>query len=340
MGYNYKNPMFDVITIGSATRDVFLKSKLFKVLRDPKHLEHIGFPTGEAQCFALGSKITVDSFVRSTGGDAANAAVTFARQGLSTGMVAKMGDDEAGREIVKELDAEGIAVLNAVHAGETDYATILLAPDGERTILVHRGTPLQKKSVLLSKLRAGWAYIAPANIDVALMRDIFATLKKNGVRIALNPSGHYIAHAMKDLKALIAQSDIVIANREEAAALTDVPYNDEKRLFKKFDALVDGIAIMTDGPRGALASDGKTVYRCGTFKEKEVAARTGAGDAFGSGFVAGFIRSNDICYALRLAAANSTAVIEHVGAEEGILTKKDFDNKRWKYLNLDVEPLY
>ncbi len=332
--------MFDVITIGSATRDVFLKSSLFKVLRDPKHLENAGFPTGEAQCFALGSKITVDSFVRATGGDAANAAVTFARQGLKTAMVAKMGDDEVGREVAKELDAEAVTLLNDPQKGETDYATILLAPDGERTILVHRGTPLQRKGIPFPKLKAQWAYIAPANIDAPIMRDIFSTLKKSGVKIALNPSGHYIKNNAKDLKAMIAESDVVIANREEAAALTDVAFHDEKKIFKKFDAMVNGIAIMTDGARGALASDGHTVYRCGTFKEKAVEGRTGAGDAFGSGFVAGFIRSNDICYALRLAAANSTSVIEHVGAQVGILSKKDFEGKRWKFVNLDVEPLY
>lgn len=332
--------MFDVITIGSATRDIFLKSGLFKVLRDPKHLETVGFPTGEAQCFALGSKITVDSFARTAGGDAANAAVTFARQGLSTAMVVKIGDDESGREIIKELAAEHITFLNKPQKGETDYATILLAPGGERTILLRRGTPIQRKGIPFPKLKAQWAYIAPANIDAAIMRDIFATLKKNGVKIAFNPSGYYIKNYAKDLKAMIAQSDVVIANREEAALFTDVAFHDEKKLFKKFDAMVNGIAIMTDGPRGALASDGHTVYRCSTFKEKGIEERTGAGDAFGSGFVAGFIRSNDICYALRLAAANSTSVIEYVGAQAGILSKKDFEGKRWKFVNLDVEPLY
>lgn len=332
--------MIDVITIGAATRDVFLKSSAFKVLRDPKHLEAIGFPTGEAQCFALGEKVPVEHLVRATGGGAANAAVTFARQGLATAMIAKVGDDESGKEIIKELHGEQVGVVNEHHKGETDYATILLAPNGERTILVHHGSPLQKKDIPFSKLRAAWAYIAPTNMSVALMREIFATLKKNGTRIALNPSRHYIEHAAKELKMMIAESAVVIANREEVAALVDVPYHDEVRAFKKFDALVDGIAIMTDGPRGARASDGKTVYRCGTFKEKELAERTGAGDAFGAGFVAGFIRSNDICYALRLAAANATSVVEHIGAQEGILTKKDFEDSRWKFVSLDVEPLY
>ena len=66
---------------------------------------------------------------------------------------------------------------------------------------------------------------------------------------------------------------------------------------------------------------------------------TGAGDAFGSGFVAGLMAKNDINFALRLAAANATSVVEHIGAQEGILTKSDFSKPRFKYLDLDVEPL-
>ncbi len=329
--------MFDVITIGTATRDIFLGSSLFKVLNDPKHLANIGLESGEAQCFALGSKVKVETFASATGGDSANAAVTFARQGLKTAMVARVGDDEAGNSILKELKEEKITILNTHHNGETDYSTILMAPGGERTILVHRGTQFSRKDIPFTKLKAKWAYIAPANISPAIMRDIFATLKKNKVRIAINPSRYYIEKATKDLKAFMLEADIVIMNREECAELTGIPQAKEKLLFKKFLDMVKGIGIVTDGPRGALASFGQNVYRCGTFKESGPVYRTGAGDAFGSGFLAGFIRTNDIGHSLRLAAANSTSVIEQIGAQKGILTKKKFDDKRWKFLNLDVD---
>ncbi|MFA6365465.1 MAG: carbohydrate kinase family protein [Candidatus Paceibacterota bacterium] len=329
--------MFDILTIGTATQDVFLTSSLFKVLRDPKHLAQIGFTTGEAECFALGSKLKMDKLVRSTGGDAANAAVTFARQGFKTAMLAKVGNDEVGKEIVQGLKEEKITIINETHTGETDYSTILLAPGGERTVLVYRGSPLTKKDVPLSKLKAKWAYIAPGDIQPSLIKEIFSLLKKQGTQIAFNPSRYYLEKSSADVKGLIAQSDIVIMNREEAATLVDMPYKNEKGVFRKLDQLVQGITIMTDGPHGAIVSDGTHVYRSGTFREIACVDRTGAGDAFGSGFVVGFIRSNDICFALRLAAANATSVVEHVGAQEGILSENDFKNKRWQFLDLDIE---
>ena len=102
-----------------------------------------------------------------------------------------------------------------------------------------------------------------------------------------------------------------------------------------------GIVAVTKGPAGVTVSDGKNLYRAGTFKEKIIADRTGAGDSFGSGFVAGLMRSQgDIKYAIRLATANATSVVEQVGATEGILTKDQFEqDPRWKDLNIQVESL-
>ncbi|MEK7076631.1 MAG: PfkB family carbohydrate kinase, partial [Patescibacteria group bacterium] len=97
--------------------------------------------------------------------------------------------------------------------------------------------------------------------------------------------------------------------------------------------------VMTDGANGSLVSDGRYIYRAGIFEEKVLADRTGAGDAFAAGFVAGMIQKNDVHYAMRQAAANATSVVEHVGAQAGILKKGDLNNKRWKYLDLDIEPL-
>ena len=100
--------MYDVITIGTATRDVFLTSPLFKIVRDPRHLQKMGFPTGEAQCFALGGKIEISAPVLTTGGGATNAAVSFSRQKLKTAALVKIGDDESANSIINELKNEAI----------------------------------------------------------------------------------------------------------------------------------------------------------------------------------------------------------------------------------------
>ena len=89
--------MYDVITIGSATQDVYLFSKRFKVLRDTRAV------TGEVECFAFGTKIELDDILFEIGGGGTNTAYTLARQGLKVAALVKVGEDEAGREVEKVL---------------------------------------------------------------------------------------------------------------------------------------------------------------------------------------------------------------------------------------------
>jgi sugar/nucleoside kinase (ribokinase family) len=343
--------MFDIITIGTATRDVFLKSALFKVLDDPRHLKRIGFPTGEAQCFALGGKIEIEKPIFTIGGGATNAAITFARQGLKVGTVIKIGFDEEGELIISELQKENITVFPArAPKLKTAYSVILLAPGGERTILVYRGASdaLQLKDLPFQDFKSRWAYIVPGNISFSIIEKIFRFFTNNGTLIAFNPSKHFIQMGVQKLKFLLQKTTVMILNREEAAYLTGIDYDKEKDIFRKLDEMVPGIVVMTDGSNGVMISDGYHIYRAGVFKEKLVVDRTGAGDAFGSGFVAGLIYKNEYCakgkcdinnigYAIRFGSANATSVIEKVGAQAGILTKMDFENSfRFRALNIET----
>lgn len=342
--------MYDVITIGTATRDVFLTSPLFRVFRDPEHLKKLGFAAGEAQCFALGAKVGVDDMVLTSGGGATNAAVTFARQGLKTAALIKVGNDEAAESIRKELLKEKVRPMLAYEDKKgTAYSTILLAVGGERTILVYRGASEDLTLKDVKNLPASrWAYITPGAIDFKVIKTLVEELHRRGVLMAINPSKAYIQMGLKKLQPILNKMKAVILNREEASYLTGVPYNNEKGIFKTLDKVVLGIAVMTEGPKGVLVSDGTKMFRAGIFKEKMVADRTGAGDAFGSGFVAGLIHKKETCsrnlcrpvnveYAVRLGSANATSVVEYIGAKEGILRKSDFNSSRWKNLQVWVQ---
>ena len=341
----------DVITIGTATRDIFLTSPFFKVVSDEAHLKKIGFPTGEAQCFALGGKIEIDKPIFTTGGGATNAAVTFARQDLKTAALIKVGDDNAGNDIINELESEKVAFFAIKQKDNgTAYSTILLAPNGERTILVYRGASenLAIGEILFEKLQSQWAYIVPGKISYDVIKEIVDYFHRQKILIAFNPSKHFIELGLEKLKSILEKTKAVILNREEAAYLTDIDYSEEKEIFKKLDAAVAGIAVMTDGPKGVSVSDGYNIYKAGTFGEKKLVDRTGSGDAFGSGFVAGLIHEQETCekglckvdnieYAIRLGSANATSVIEYIGAKKGILTKEEFEKSpRWQKLKIDI----
>lgn len=351
--------MVRVLTIGTGTRDIFLKSGLFKVLRDSKHLERIGFPTGEAQCFAMGGKVEIEDLVATVGGDAANAAVTFARHGFKTETLIKIGGDQNGKDVFVHLLKEKIKpIFRPGNGFKNDASVILLSGSGERTVLVFRAISKtwEKKDVPLDKLNQQVVYVAPGRIPFPVLEMVLAKLKKNGAFIAMNPSKHYLELGPSRLKNIFKYLDLIVANREEGSYLTGVKYGDETGIFRKFDDLFGGLVIMTDGPKGVLVSNGEKIYKAGIFKEKKIVDRTGAGDAFGSGFVAGLFRQvssvkyhvsgisgfsdTDIMRAIRLGSANATSVVEAVGAQPGILTKKQFENEsRWKNLSMTVKKI-
>jgi sugar/nucleoside kinase (ribokinase family) len=331
--------MFDVVTIGTATRDVFLTSTAFKVLKDPKHLQKIGFPKGEAACMALGSKIEVREPIFTTGGGAANAAVSFARQGLKTAAIIKVGEDDAGSSVLENLKREGVKTLaTRSKKGPTAYSTVLITEGGERTILVYRAEDeLFERDIPFNSFSARWAYCSPGNISFPLMQKIIIALKKKGIKLALNPSQSYLAHP-NSLKPILRHADAVILNQEEAAKLTGVPYAKEAKILEAFFAMVEnGVALMTQDVRGAIACDGGYIYRVGAFSNVKAIDETGAGDAFAAGFIAGLTETDDMLYALRLAAANAASVVEHVGATTGALTPRQFKSPRWAEISLDIE---
>lgn len=347
--------MYDVLAIGTATRDLFLKSPLFKVLRDPEHLKRLGFPTGEAECFALGAKVEIPELEICSGGGAINAAVSFARQGLRVAALAKLGGfEDGGREISNQMKQSGVYFRPSFSKKlKTSQSVVMLAPTGERTILNYRGASEELRALDWPRsLRAKWAYIAPGRIAHTEMRKIIERLVKSGTNFAINPSAHYLQLDLKQLLPLLRPASVLILNREEAALLSGCRYEQEKNIIAELDRMLPCLKVITDGPRGVMVSDGASLYRSGIYSGK-VIDRTGAGDAFGAGFVASLARlkiknqklkiifsPEQIREAIRLGSANATSVVEKIGAHTGALTKAEYKkDKRWHRLDVHVQPI-
>ena len=326
--------MFDIITIGSATRDVYIRNP------HVTYLKSRAFKTGAGICFDLGSKIGIDELYFTTGGSAVNTAISFSRLGLNAAALARVGSDAGGRELVKILHEEGVNTAFFQHDKRdgTAYSLLFLAPSGERTILTYRGATekVARREIHWDKLKTRWFYIGHlAGKSKSLFKPFIDFAARKGIQVALNPGITQLKNSESWWRGILTKVDILIVNREEASYLTRIPYKDEYAIFKKLDAWVRGIVVITEGPRGVLVSDGVQRWRGGILKERYVSDRTGAGDAFGAGFVAAFIerdipcekgvchpRKNDIAYALQLASANATSQIEHLGSRDGLLRKR------------------
>lgn len=112
-------------------------------------------------------------------------------------------------------------------------------------------------------------------------------------------------------------------------------FDKEEEIFKAMDEIVDGIFIMTKGHDGVAVSDGKNIYSAGV-PDSPIVERTGAGDAFISGFVAEYSRSSDIVKSIQLATANSSSVVTQYGAKAGILKKGN--TGPWPLVEVNINP--
>ncbi len=76
--------------------------------------------------------------------------------------------------------------------------------------------------------------------------------------------------------------------------------------------------MITKGKKGASLIQGEKIIRVPASKVKAI-EETGAGDAFGSGLIAGLIKWGDVEKALKLGVVNGGSVAEHFGPKEGLL---------------------
>jgi len=325
--------MQDIITFGSATQDIYLKSKKFlPVLND-------AFQTGKGICINFGSKLEVEDILFTWGGGGTNSAVTFAKQGFKVSYCGMIGDDLGGNFILQKLKESKIGteyILKNKNIG-TNVGVILASPAKDRTILVYRGASdvLKKEDIPWNKIKnTKWFYLAPFAGELSsLTKEIIDFAKNNKIKIAFNPGYNQLNLPQNILEDILNKVDVLILNREEASLLTGISYQQEKEIFKKIDLITKGIVIMTKGSEGVVVSDGKYLYKSKAININ-IIDTTGAGDAFGSGFVSGLMQKNDIEYAIQLAMANSCYNLTKWGAKEGLLEK----NQNWEKVIVEKEP--
>lgn len=300
------------VSIGAAVQDVFLSHS---DALDPVKEEDGAFYAE----LKMGGKADVDQIHFSTGGGATNASVTFARQGMHSIFVGAIGDDPAGQAVREDLKREGVdAKLSHSQKYNTGYSVVLLADNGERTILTYRGASTHYESTHFDLSELGhvdWLYMSNVAGSMDILEKLFHQAKKMEIKIAWNPGKAELKHAAK-VKELLSFVDVLIANKQETQTIVK---GDELEDLAHAASKLVPVAVISDGAEGVAATDGTTYVRAGIYEDVRVIDRTGAGDAFGSGFVSKWAQGASLAEAVTFASANSTSVVSKIGAKAGIL---------------------
>lgn len=311
----------DVLAIGDVVTDAFIK-----LLDDRAYTfenDH-----GKFLAMPFGQKVPFDhAEVIEAVGNAANAAVSFAKLGLDSGLISNVGGDASGRDIIRSLHDKGVdsrfVIINPNKISNYHY---VLWYKEERTILIkHEEYDYhwpRFRSIDIPK----WVYFSSISKNALdKYHDLVSDwLEENSeVKLAFQPGTYQIEAGADKLSRLYKRSEIILLNREEAVTVTGGNYDDEADLVNRLHALGPKYVIVTDGPAGAYASDGQNRFKMPPYPDPgPPVERTGAGDAFASTLVAAIIKGNTLEGALQWAPINSMNVVQHTGAQAGLLDEK------------------
>jgi ribokinase len=303
---------YDIISFGSAVVDVFVHTDVAE-----KH-DFISYP--------VGGKILINQLRFDIGGGGTNTAVAFSRLGFKTGCICDVGDDENGHKILRLLKDEKVKFLGETDkSGMTGYSVILDSRGGERTILTYKGVnnkvAIKNIQIFSEKNSTKWLYYS------ALLEESFETQKKlaeimhkKGTKIAFNPSSYIIKN--EDFSPILKICEVLIVNKEEAEMICDRFKKDKHDFWKSLYELGPRIVLITDKDNPAVCFDGERKYSIIPHKNVKVVERTGAGDAFASGFVAGLACGKSLDKCLELGLRESENVIQYFGAKNKLLRMK------------------
>lgn len=307
----------DIISIGDATIDTFMQIKDASVncSLDRK---------GCKLLLNYADKIVVHKMSRTVAGNAANNAIGSARLGLKTTFCSIVGDDDNGKWIKKTIAKDGVNTrYMTVEKNRETNASTVINYKGERTILVYHA-PRKYKLPKLPKSK--WVYYTSVGDGhKQYNKDVIAYIKKSKAKLGYNPGSHQLITGLKTMQPVIKHTHVLFVNKEEAARILGKMSKIEKML-KKLQELGPPIVVITDGANGPYVRENHTNYHMGIL-DGPVVERTGAGDAFATGFISALHYEKSIPEAMCWASHNSTSVISKIGPQAGLLTKKQMESR-------------
>ena len=321
----------DLISIGDTQHDVFLElEEEIKILDDRKtKMKYLGLVYAE--------KIPVKKFTSVLAvGNSANVAIGSSRLGLKTAFYTVLGSDIIGKEELAVFQKEKVfpdyIVWDKQHG--SNFSAVLNYR-AERTILVHH----ERRTYVLPQLApAKYIYMSSMGLGFEKIHtSLIRYIKKHDVNMGFNPGSFQMKAGLKKLAPIVRSSTVFFVNREEAETLLK-KRGEIKQLLRSLRLLGPKIVVITDGPKGSYSFDGSQFLFLPIFPAR-VVERTGTGDAYSTGFLTGLAHGKSVKEAMRWGTINSASVLEHIGAREGLLTKKELELKLKLHINFQPKKI-
>lgn len=306
---------FDLIAIGNATIDEFLTLQ--------NATDHIRLENGELRIKA-GEKIPVDSCKFQLGGNAANVSAGVSRMGFNVALMAETGDDEFSEKIIKALKKENISdILIKKNNNIPSSFSVIINFAGERTIFSEHVK--KEHNFSFENVSAEWAYLTSLGEDWRTPYEkTLDFVKRSGAKLAFNPGTLQLRAGKDSIADILAEAQILFLNMGEAVEMSNLKsqISNIEEILKEIQKLGPKVVVITDAEKGScLINEQGEIAKHGIF-EGEVVERTGAGDAYASGFMSAVLSGKNLQESMEWGTKNAASVIGKIGAQTGLLTKE------------------
>lgn len=304
----------DVVTVGKAGFDIFLSGKELKpglVSRDDMlNLQNNHSYDAEHSVYEIG-------------GSAINSAITFARQGIKTGCIARTGKDYLASQIKAVIKRENISPELLVNIPEhhTDLDVHIVTERANEIVISYQNSndSLRAKDLKFPDLYARLLYIAEVPNDFKAFKYLAELAKISGAEIWANLNDLKF-YKRKQLNYVLSNlTGLMMPIHFATRLFNDV--TDEREIIRQVLAFGPKSVLLYDVYNEAYASVDKAFYQSGTYKNINPLDKTGSEDVFAAAFAAGIFQGKSVTEALTLASANACSVLEVFGARSGILKK-------------------
>lgn len=264
------------------------------------------------------------------GGSACNTIRALANLGVAAGFIGKIGSDASGEYYEQALLEAGVTPYFTKIDGISGCCTVLISPDGERTMATFLGpAPTLKPDDISEELIAQYNVIYIEGyllVNEPLVRATMEKAKRRGVKIALDLSNFNIVNAFKEMLDDIVSNyvDILFSNESEAKAFTGL---EPAGAIGKLARMVD-VAVITCGKEGALVSSRNKTVKVEAEGGNPLDT-TGAGDHFAAGFLYGQSAGATLEQSARIGSMLAGHVIKVIGPQ--------IPEEQWKQIKLKAK---
>nr|MBI5455940.1 carbohydrate kinase family protein [Candidatus Levybacteria bacterium] len=334
--------MLDILCIGDAKLDIFIQV--------PDDNPHVSLDKKtDKLLISYGEKISVDKHFLDIGGNAANAATGISSLGFNAGLCAEIGKDEFSQKILNKLSKKNVNIDYLVQQeNEETSFSVSVSYKGDRVLFTEHAE--RKHDFNFENLQTNFVYLTSlGNIWENAYKNVLDFVESKKIKFAFNPGTLQLEKRDNLVFEVIEKTDYLFVNKEEAQELLygkELGLEREENnnsLIKKMLFGLKGLGaknvIITDSQNGSYVQDEKNdIYYLGILNEK-IVEKTGAGDSYTAGFLAAILNGLPITDAMVWGTINAASVVKKIGAQDGLLTKEQIEEKIKSLKNFTPEKL-